>query len=246
MRLLILYYITCEHTVIHKHAHPYTHAHTHTQAHTHPYRDAHRHLATLKTSCIFGSMYMTRPTHMCDMTYSYVWHDVFICVTWRIHMCDMTYSYVWHDYFLCVASSDAHSLRHILRFHTSNRCCWNQPEIARVMSLREVHNCMSKSLGLIILCCIRISKRFWFHRNEARIGDGMVAFVAHLKSTHKCMGFVTHFKLMGHVTRMYGVCLCACLCVFVSAFLCTRICVCACVACICVCKQHCLSWTISG
>jgi len=39
----------------------------------------------------------TRRIHMCDMTYSYVWHDVFICVTWRIHMCDMTYSYVWHD-----------------------------------------------------------------------------------------------------------------------------------------------------
>jgi len=35
-------------------------------------------------------------------TYSYVWHDVFLCVTWRIHMCDMTYSYVWHDVFICV------------------------------------------------------------------------------------------------------------------------------------------------
>jgi len=34
---------------------------------------------------------------MCDMTHSYVWHDAFICVTWRIHMCDMTHSYVWHD-----------------------------------------------------------------------------------------------------------------------------------------------------
>jgi len=39
--------------------------------------------------------------HMCDMTYSYVRHDSFICVTWLIHMCDMTRSYVWHDSFIC-------------------------------------------------------------------------------------------------------------------------------------------------
>jgi len=26
----------------------------------------------------------------CHVTYSHVWHDAFICVTWRIHMCDMT------------------------------------------------------------------------------------------------------------------------------------------------------------
>jgi len=33
------------------------------------------------------------------MTHSYVWHDLFICVTWLIHMCDMTHSYVKHDSF---------------------------------------------------------------------------------------------------------------------------------------------------
>ena len=33
---------------------------------------------------------------------SYVWHDLFIFVTWRIHMCDMTQSHVWHDTFICV------------------------------------------------------------------------------------------------------------------------------------------------
>jgi len=36
-----------------------------------------------------------------------VWHDSFICVTWRIHMCDMTHSYVWHDSFICVTHSYA-------------------------------------------------------------------------------------------------------------------------------------------
>ena len=33
---------------------------------------------------------------------SYVWHDSFICVTWLTHMCDMIHSYVWHDSFICV------------------------------------------------------------------------------------------------------------------------------------------------
>ena len=48
------------------------------------------------------------------MTHSYVWHDAFICVTWRIHvydmhlsyvvvhMCDMGHSHMWHDAFMCV------------------------------------------------------------------------------------------------------------------------------------------------
>ena len=30
------------------------------------------------------------------MTYSCVWHDSIICVTWLVYMCDMTHLYVWH------------------------------------------------------------------------------------------------------------------------------------------------------
>jgi len=53
--------------------------------------------------------------HMCDTTYSYVWNESFICVTWlisstystyvfirvtrHIHTCDTSHSYVWHDSF---------------------------------------------------------------------------------------------------------------------------------------------------
>ena len=36
------------------------------------------------------------------LTYSFVWHDSFICVIWLIHMCDMTHSYAWHDSFVRV------------------------------------------------------------------------------------------------------------------------------------------------
>jgi len=50
--------------------------------------------------------------HMCDLTRSYVWRDSFICVTWLTHMlvtwhvciCDITRSHVWHDSFICSAS----------------------------------------------------------------------------------------------------------------------------------------------
>jgi len=37
---------------------------------------------------------------MCNMTYSYVQHNTFICVTCRIHMCNLTNSYVRHDSFI--------------------------------------------------------------------------------------------------------------------------------------------------
>jgi len=44
---------------------------------------------------LFPSTHFDCWVDMCDMTYSYVWHDSFICVTWLIHKCDMTHSYVW-------------------------------------------------------------------------------------------------------------------------------------------------------
>ena len=41
---------------------------------------------------------------MCDMTHSYKWHDLFICMAWLIHVCDMTgdmtNSTVWHASFI--------------------------------------------------------------------------------------------------------------------------------------------------
>ena len=40
--------------------------------------------------------------HRCDMPHSYVWHDSFICVKWLIYVCDMTRSYAWHNSYMCV------------------------------------------------------------------------------------------------------------------------------------------------
>ena len=47
--------------------------------------------------------------HMCDVTYSYVWHDSFtwwhvsfIRVTWLVHTNELTHLHMWHDSFICV------------------------------------------------------------------------------------------------------------------------------------------------
>jgi len=39
--------------------------------------------------------------HMCGMTCSCVWHDLHVCVISLNHTCGMTYSYIWNDSFIC-------------------------------------------------------------------------------------------------------------------------------------------------
>jgi len=59
----------------------------------------------------YSPRYMKRLLHMCDMTFSYVWHDpskYSSSITRALNpglqpsMCDMTHSYVWHDSFIRV------------------------------------------------------------------------------------------------------------------------------------------------
>jgi len=42
--------------------------------------------------------------HHSVSAYSYVWHDLFMLMTWRICMSDMTHSFMWRDAFVRVAS----------------------------------------------------------------------------------------------------------------------------------------------
>jgi len=72
---------------------------------------------------------------MCDMTHSYVWHDLFIwvtwlthicdmiCATWPIHMCDMTYLYEWHNSLIYATRYVRHDsficLTQLCKVHTS-------------------------------------------------------------------------------------------------------------------------------
>jgi len=62
------------------------------------------HTCDMSDSYVWDDVFMcvTWRIHVCDMTHSCVWHDAFMCVTWRIHACDMTHSCVWHDSFICV------------------------------------------------------------------------------------------------------------------------------------------------
>jgi len=52
--------------------------------------------------------YRSKHTHMIvttiihDTTHSYMWHDEFICVIWRIHIFVAWLIYVWYDSFICV------------------------------------------------------------------------------------------------------------------------------------------------
>jgi len=61
------------------------------------------------------------------MTLSYVWHDLFICMTWRVHMCDMTDSYAWYDSRICgtwlIHMCDM--LTHMCA--TTRSCVWHDP-----------------------------------------------------------------------------------------------------------------------
>ena len=59
-------------------------------------------------ACLTWLVYMCDMTHsyvrhdMCDVTHSYVWHDSFICVTWLIHLYQCRCGgcvHVWHDSF---------------------------------------------------------------------------------------------------------------------------------------------------
>jgi len=68
-------------------------------------------------SKLFCSIYTNAGTDTCDITYSYVWRNSVICVTWLIRMCDVhmymdyvhphhpcTYGctfVVWYDSFVC-------------------------------------------------------------------------------------------------------------------------------------------------
>jgi len=61
---------------------------------------------------------------MGDMANPNAGHDAFICVTWRIHTCDMTHSYVWHD--VCAVGERYYSriARHGCKLHRWRCSLW--------------------------------------------------------------------------------------------------------------------------
>ena len=100
---------------------------------------------------------------MCNMTYSYLSHDSFICVTWLIHtsdmtqdlciaficvtrlihvcvihMCDMTHSCLWHDSFICVTW-----LIHVCDM--THSCVWHDSFICVTRLIHIFHMTISQT-----------------------------------------------------------------------------------------------------
>ena len=69
--------------------------------------------------------------HICDVTYSYVWHNSFLCMAWLIHMYDMTHSHWWHDSFIWVS-------RRIRMRVMTHSCACHDSLIAQVIKQQDV------------------------------------------------------------------------------------------------------------
>jgi len=67
----------------------------------HVWHDSFIHVNTCVTWKKNPSSPRVSPHHTHQRT-SYVWHDLFTRVMWRIHKCDVTHSQVWHDSFIHV------------------------------------------------------------------------------------------------------------------------------------------------
>jgi len=61
------------------------------------------HTCDITNSYVWHDLYGLHSRHQRQgMCFSYVWHDSSICVPWLIHTCAMTHSYVWHYQYVCV------------------------------------------------------------------------------------------------------------------------------------------------
>ena len=114
-----------------------------------------------------------------DVTQAYVWHGVFICVTWLIHMYDMTQSYVWHGSFIYVTRPMwAHSKQEFALFYI-----WMSHVIHMNGSCRTYEWVMARTW-------IQTRIRFVLHMNE---------------SCHTYEWVMSHIW-MSHVTHMNESC----------------------------------------
>jgi len=101
-------------------------------------------------------VWLTHPLvliRMCDMIHSYVWHDSFIRVTWRIRMCDVTHSYVLLDSIMFVTRLVTYAWRthaYVWRRHTY---VWHDScthlRIALGGNIRSVYEFLLYSLALV-------------------------------------------------------------------------------------------------
>ena len=110
--------------------------------------------------------------HMCHMTISYVWHDIFVTsyvYVWHsarlelscvldykhIHMCHMTHFYVCHDLFVM-------HIGHICITLCASRICFNTP-CTRSCDISHVYTTLSASrirfntcMYIRYMCCLHL------------------------------------------------------------------------------------------
>ena len=77
----------------------------------HTYEWVVSHIWVSHVTCIYiWTIHHTRPIYICDVTYShFMWHDVFIYMTWLIHIFDTTHSDVSFLCLILIACGMTHS-----------------------------------------------------------------------------------------------------------------------------------------
>jgi len=154
-----------------------------------------------------------------------VWHDAFICVTWRIHMCDVTHSHVWHDSFTCVicctvrvCPPNRNGLCHVNETHRNELCHVNEtnefiPMSEWVMSPmnESCHVCEWVMSPMTELCHMNETNEFipiklipirLYHMNTAHMNSLIFRHhsLCHVnKSCHIWMSHVTYVNESYHV-----------------------------------------------
>jgi len=111
----------CTYTYTHIYAHRYTETHIHTHICTQIYTNTYTYTYTYTyTASALRAPHVYTP----DMTHSYVWHDIFIHVTWLIHTHIHTYKIHTHIHRLihtCVPTLER-QMSHVTWHESWNMC----------------------------------------------------------------------------------------------------------------------------
>jgi len=164
---------------------------------------------------------------MCDMTHSYVWHDSFICVAWRIHtlrgsftcvtwlihMCAMTHAHVWHDSFTCVTwLIHMCDMTHSYMWHDSFIC---------VTWLIHMSGLTLEKFDVTF--DVKFDVTYWYLRRDSLITvtwlthtcDMTHSYVWHDRFIYVCDLLISATWLVDHCDMMHS-------CVWLGSFICWR------------------------
>ena len=91
----------------------HTHTHKHTHIHTHPYCRRRRHTRAATAAAAREAHELNMREHVPPrLLVFFLGSHSLICVTWPMHMFDTMYSYMWHGLFICVSWLSILSVAH--------------------------------------------------------------------------------------------------------------------------------------